>query len=179
MKRIILLLVLLIGIAGFSQEKIEVTKDGLINTTQVIELNSLTAKEIYTRINKYIQKNYVSPKDVSKGNIDNEFVSFNGLNKNCITEKVLISNFYSDIEYYITIDIKEGKIKYSIAKLVQIKRVYDSSYEIDLLSIVAGYYKSNGTIKPQFVKVKMDIEKVVNDTLTNLIASVKETKTDW
>ena len=181
MKRIVLLFVLLFNCICFGQSKIEITKEGLTNTTQVIELDSLSAKEIYSRINKYIQKNYTNPDKVSKGNIENEFISFNGIKKDCITEKVLMSIFYSDIEYYINIDIKEGRIKITISKLNKIKNINNDIYETSLFTMMgSGYFKSDGTIRSQYTKVKIDIEKVVNDMLNDLVVSImEEKKSDW
>lgn len=181
MKRIILGLVLFFNLVCFGQEKIEMTKDGLTNTEQIIKLDSLTAKEIYSRINKYIQKNYANPEAVSKGNVENEFISFNGIKKDCISEKVMVSTFYSDIEYYINIDIKDGKIKYSMSKLIQIKRIYDKTYPVDLLTMTgSGYFKSDGSIRNQYVKLKVDVEKVLNEITKDLVSSIKENKkSDW
>ena len=103
MKRIIITLVLMFSIYGFSQDEkkepviykdfknIEITKDGLINTTQVITLDNLSAKEIYTRLNSYIQKNYTNPNAVAKGAVENEFISFNGIKSNCVVNKIMFT----------------------------------------------------------------------------------------
>jgi len=183
MKNIILPFVLLFSIYGFGQNKIEITKEGLTNTTQIIALDSLSAKEIYSRINKYIQKNYSNPDKVAKGNIENEFVSFNGVIKDPIFYKSFGKERVIDclIEYYFNIDIKKGKIKLTISKLLETSPDIEGSIglNIDLLAI-KPMLKSNYAETEQVLKIRHDKEKAINDLVENFVSSIKETKkSDW
>lgn len=172
MKNIILPFVLLFSIYGFSQSKIDITKEGLINTTQVIALDSLNAKEIYSRINKYIQKNYTNPDKVSKGNIENEFVSFNGIDKSA----------YYNLEYYFNIDIKDKKIKIEISKMNEVVlRSNSDNVNINLLAPNSFiYFNKDGSLRDRNIEHKKVIEKKINDIVENFVSSIKESKkSDW
>ncbi|MEC4049781.1 DUF4468 domain-containing protein [Flavobacterium sp. SUN046] len=182
MKKAIILLAFSVSINALSQSKVEITKDGIINTDQVIKLDSISAKEIYTNINKYIQKNYSNPSYVAKGSIENEFISINGIKKNCVTEKVLLSNFYSDLEYYFNIDIKDSKIRITTSKLILNKKIDGSNYPTDLLNIKGSdYFKEDGSLRKQPLKKKEEIENAINTILIDIVSSIKDkkTKSDW
>jgi hypothetical protein len=194
MKRIILLLVLLFSISIFSQSKIEITKDGLSNTTQVIELNPLTAKEIYSRINKYIQKNYVSPKDVQKGNVENEFISFNGTSKYRTSIKSQKKDYFTTntLDFYFSIDIKDFKIRLVITKLDEsshIEGFESSDYNIDKkINLLTFNYKEglerselskDEGLKKQFLSLKYEKEKAINNLIDALITSIKNDNSNW
>ena len=65
----------------------------------------------------------------------------------------MLSTFYSDLEYYFNIDIKDGKIKITISKLIKID---DDNHKTDLFTMNGfGYFKNDGTIRSLYSKVKI------------------------
>ena len=181
MKKVFLLLAMSISMTSFSQSKFEITRDGLKNIEQVISVDSISAKEIYSKINKYIQKNYVNPNSVSKGNIENEFISFNGIKRNCIEQKILLTTYLDDLEYYFNIDIKDGKIRVSISKLNILYNVQGSSGSRNLLTAdLYTFFKSDGDVKKSQQKRKDDIENTVNGIINDIVAVIKDkSKSNW
>lgn len=183
MKKFILVLVLLISFIGFSQEKIEMTKDGIVNAEQIIKLDSLTAKEIYSRINKYIQKNYANPDLVSKGNIENEFISFNGIKKDCITRKIMLTNFYYSLEYFFNIEIKDGKIKLMLTKAQERNYSENVSYMNPINCFFPSTYNlfnNKGEPRTATSSLVIGFNNNINEVVNDLISSIKNSKkSDW
>ncbi|MGS0747300.1 DUF4468 domain-containing protein [Halpernia sp. GG3] len=152
----------------------KITKDGLTNAIQVINLDGLSAKEIYSRVNKYIQKNYTNPDKVSKGNIENEFISFNGIYaKNSILWKVALTKYYFDLEYYFDIDIKDNKFRLSITKLNE--RRDSMGFTGDginlLMSNPMNYFKKDGSVRSMYSDLIQSEQDATNKVLMDFVSS--------
>ncbi len=163
-------------------KNILMAKDGIENASQVIILDSLSAKEIYSRINKYIQKTYANPDKVSKGNVENEYISFNGIKNNCITRRILLTNYYYSLEYYFSIDIKDGKMKITLTKaeescneskgfMNRINCFFPNTYNL---------FNNNGEPRSATSSIVFGFDKNINEIVNEIIINIKGTKkSDW
>jgi hypothetical protein len=181
MKNIILFIALISF--GFinSQVKIELTKDGIINAEQVILLDTISSKQIYKRANNYIQKNYVNPNQVRKGNIENEYISFNGIKKSCVKQKIMFSNFTYSLEYFFDVNIKDGKIK---IRLNQATLIYDTEYrKLDMFTYGKSMnaFKSDGTVRNMYADLINNFNEQINLILNEFVLSLKgkDSQNNW
>lgn len=175
MKKLFLITAFLcLFVSANSQQKIEIIHSGMTNLTQVIEVKGVSAPDIYKRLQNYIQKNFAKPNKVSRGNIENEFLSFNGV-------KTFATNQYDRkiLDYFVSIDVKDEKIRVTFDKLSEFIEV--ANVTNDWVTINgSAYFDTNGNVLKKFTANKEYKESVVNSILNDLVNATKESRSkDW
>jgi hypothetical protein len=118
MKKINLSLVfLLIAFGGFTQENyFKLTPEWLVSlkdTTKnyvVVDVNNLTAKQLYDKAIMYVNERYKNPDAVLRGKIENEFLTFATHNDHMFDFRSGVP-IIVEVDYLTTISFKENRIK--------------------------------------------------------------------
>tara|TARA_A100001015_G_C15034372_1_gene735195 strand:+ start:1898 stop:2479 length:582 start_codon:yes stop_codon:yes gene_type:complete len=119
-----LTLLLFVPIILFSQdakkvESFKVTKESpsLINQFVVIDQDEMPVEEGYKRVIDWINITYNTPKEVIKGQIENDYIRIEGYQSSnpCIKSLGIVSCF--DNKYSISFEFKENKIKFQVTRL--------------------------------------------------------------
>lgn len=172
MKKIILV-AFIISCSILNAQKLLVTPEGLKDSLNIdknyviINVEGKTAKELYENVINYINVTYKNPKEVLKGNIENEFVSFETFVANFPLTKNGYAKMNIGTNYLTTLSFKDGKIKYEISD-IKMKAV-DSKYEVLFTGgAFSGYpiYNKSGELKRE--ETKEDIEKYFNNNIKNI-----------
>ena len=174
MKKLILLSAFFMFSLSNSQQKIEITPSGLSNISQVVELKGSNAPEIYKRLNNFIQKSYVNPEKVAKGNIENEFISLNGV------KKFESQGDMKSLNYFVSIDIKDDKMRVTFDKLSEY--IPAANLTTEWIGMNGNlYFDKSGNVIKRFAADKDSKEKAVNSILNEIVKSVKEMdkNSDW
>jgi hypothetical protein len=110
MKKLFLLLVL-VAISGFSQEKISISPTGVAPV--VIEMEGKTAAELFKKTKEWINTYYKNPQEVLKAEIENEMIRIDGFAVGGYKTKGLgvITNY--DYDYTLEIQFKDNKLRYN------------------------------------------------------------------
>ncbi|HUS87508.1 MAG TPA: DUF4468 domain-containing protein [Bacteroidales bacterium] len=185
MKYFTLLFFIAIGAFSYGQQLI-VTPDGLRDaediekTYVVINAEGKTANQLYDNALKFINKNYKSPDDVIKGNIQGEYLKFithvpDFLVVNNSGAKILI-----DADYTIELNFKDGKAKYEIIFLDMYWQ--NGPYKVLFTGgALEGYiiYNKKGELKRP--ETKTDIENFFNAQIESIteFLSGKSEKDEW
>jgi hypothetical protein len=167
MKKIVLI-AFIISCSLLNAQKLLVTPEGLKDSLNidksyvVISIEGKTAKDLYESVIKYVNITYKNPKEVLKGNIENEYISFETYVANFPLTKNGYAKMNIGTKYLTTLSFKDGKIKYEISDM-EMKAV-DSQYKV-LFSggAFSGYpiYNKSGELKRE--ETKEDIEKYFNN----------------
>ena len=186
MKKIILIALIFFSLCGYSQKFI-VTPEGIKDSLNidksyvVINVEGKTAKGLYEGVINYINVTYKNPKDILKGNVENEFISF----ETFVANFPLTKNGYAKMDigtkYTTTLTFKDGKIKCEISDIKM--KAIDSQYEV-LFSggAFSGYpiYNKSGELKRE--ETKKDIEKYFNNVIKNIsdyLSGKNKTNSEW
>ncbi len=168
-----------------SQEKeFKMTKDGFTDYI-VVEKEGKTAKELYIKTIEWINKFYNSPKDVIKGQIENEYIRIEGIDKKFTATPSFYGNkIPKEGKYQIEISFKDGKYKFDVISLSLYSppsRYSIGSWEDFKLNNVSEYYRNNGDIKgwarffPTLIPEQFNL---LNAQLSNYISGEGVTKTE-
>ena len=121
MKRILLVLILITSIV-YAQEY-TVTPDGLKDnanlekTYVVINTPGKTAEQNYNNAMKYINKTYKSPKDVIKGDVKGEYISFDTHVSNFLIVKNSGVKVVIDANYTVELSFKGDRVKLEVINI--------------------------------------------------------------
>lgn len=124
----IIVILFVLGIKyGFSQSQLEITKEpgekgNIVNRVSkeaVVTVEGKTAEELYTKALEWIQVSYKNPEEVQKGQIQNEYVRFQGVTSNliCVSALGMVSCY--DVRYTIELKFKDGRFKFEIIDFEQ------------------------------------------------------------
>ena len=171
MKSIILLLLLVVSISGFSQDSIfKVSKEGITDYI-VTSCETKTQSEMYKKTIEWISLTFKNSKEVIQSQVENEMIRIEGF-----TESF---NGYLDAMYLIEISFKEGKYKFDPIKFTMTKDMN----KFDFFSTYPSYFKSDGSVKERLKITVSAVENLVNGLnirLKEYILGIKsETKNDW
>jgi hypothetical protein len=89
-------------------------------TYLVINCEGKSAKELYDNAIKYINQNYKTPKEVIKGQIESEYLSFETHSPSVISFRRSGGHPTYDANYKTELYFKEGKVKYEIQNIEMI-----------------------------------------------------------
>lgn len=164
---------LLIAQAGISQETEFKFGPEEFTKFTVIPCEGKTKEEIYKKVNEWINKTYDSPKDVIKGQVENDYIRFQGTTKTLLCP----GGKCNDARYQIELSVKDGKYKFEVISIEQYLEGY--GWQPAILGGTSGYYK-NGKIKNMFKNYPTDIPKYFNTLNKSLEDFVMgRTKDDW
>ena len=189
MKRIVLLLMVFIPYIGFSQ--FILTKDGMVDEKDqsknylVYNFEGKTASELYVSVLTALTSHYVSAKD-ALSKVEGKIISINGIEQNgiCYGNFMGGCNRKFDLEYTMTIDFKDNKIRINTPIIGKTKG--DSFNNNNTYSLVGGggmfgtysTFNKEGKLKDE--SSKKSIEMFFNTLIQNVVNSVKkQDKDDW
>lgn len=180
MKNIILGLLMLFTVLGFSQEtEFKFTKDGFTDYV-VTDCKDKTAAELYKKTIDWISTTYNNPKEVIKAQIENDYLRFESVEKNLFCLKPTLC---SNMKYQIEVSFKDGKYKFDLLALDQdmpdVGWVHFGGLEDGKF-----YFNENGEVKSKFKIIADDIPKYfnsLNKSLYDFIINGGSTKkkNDW
>tara|TARA_B100001769_G_C21935501_1_gene504059 strand:+ start:210 stop:773 length:564 start_codon:yes stop_codon:yes gene_type:complete len=187
MKKILFVFILITSVV-YAQEY-TVTPDGLRDNSNadktyvVINTPGKTAGQNYNNAIKYINKTYKSPKDVIKGDVEGEYISFNTHVSDFLFVKNSGVKVVIDANYTIELSFKDERVKFEVINL----DMYNPEVNSKVLfqgSVWSGFpiykKKKNKLIRPE---TKTDIEVYFNNTINNikgfLLEEIKVTDDDW
>jgi hypothetical protein len=173
MKKIILLLTLYISITGcvFSQAqatpKFVLTKDGV--KPVVLNFSStLSSNEIYKKVKEWVNLTYKMPKSAIRIDNENALVKVGGIKTKAWKIRTNNFDYWYDLEYTLTIDIKEAKCRVTFG-------TDDVRWKV--------WFNPDGTTVKKFKDTKATFETSINEFLTSLNNQIKGqkkvTKDDW
>jgi hypothetical protein len=171
MKKLILILVILSSTTGllFSQPipKFNLTKDGVNPVVLNFDMG-LNAEQIYKRVKEWYAKSFQNPQTVIRIDTKNTLVKIAAFKEKAW--KIRDNNFdhYYDLEYTLTIEIKDAKCRVTFATA-------ETKYKV--------WFNQNGTTIPKFKESEATFENSINEPLTSLYKYIKEpkkvVKDDW
>ena len=178
MKKIIFELVLNLCISSSFSHHIEVFNMTKENTdTVIITLDSTYTKDIiFKRAKEWILYNYNTPSKVIKAEINNEYIRINGINKSVAKVNVLA---YIDLDYIMTIDVKDGKYRL----IVSINEILCNMKDCGYGFYYGSMFKKDGSIKGYYTNWVSGINTNLNATNLSLykyiISESKSNKNEW
>jgi len=191
MKRMIILVIAtILSMNGFAQNaQFIVTKDGLRDANDetknfvVIEVENVTAKELYDRSVKYVQEVYKNPDNVIKGSTNGEYLRIHTFVPSFMRYNNSGAKISIDADYYVELRFKDGKVRYEIVNLSMKGSGINSKYEVKFSGgIMSGYiiYKNNGDLFKK--EAKTDIEDYFNKQILALqlyLNNNSKTEDNW
>lgn len=172
MKKIIFIITLFTFSFHINAQNWKVKPEGLKNsidstkTYVVLPIENKTAKILYEESLKYINKNYKNPKEVIKGNIENEYLKFVTYEPKFTELKVGYNKIPWNIKYTTELNFKDGKVKYEITE-IEIKNEDNYPLGFQGSGISFYIYKKNGELKMQ--DAKTNIEEYFNNKTKSLL----------
>jgi hypothetical protein len=186
MKNIYLLTFLTLSLSVFGQEtEFKFSEDGFTDYV-VIECVGKTQTELYKKTIEWISVTFNTPKEVIKGQIENDYIRIEGSSKSLICLNVFGTKKYNNAIYQIEISFKPEKYKFDVIEIKQFGEPskYSSGgwYPVQIINI--GDYYKKGKIKSGFKYFPEFIPKYFNNLnlelkeflLSDKIPSKKE---DW
>jgi hypothetical protein len=184
MNRVFLFLLLAtISIATRAQNFI-ITPKGLTNAADsskryiVINVDSVSARDLYTRVYSYIQRTWKNPEFTNNGRIEGELLHVKNYAADAIVARGNLGmKLYLNLRYSLNLDFKTGKVRYEIVDL-NINTTADNgtsnSYYIPYTKgLVWCLYNKDGTVPKKGEGTKDQLEKYFNDQLKGIISAVK------
>lgn len=135
-----------------------ITKAEGLSPFIVVKTEGKTKEELYKKTIEWINKNYNKPSEVIKAQVENDYIRFQGIEKDLFCWDAL-KTFCSDIRYEIEISFKDGKYKFSVLRLEQYMKKYSSDYtrtiggnweELDLVKKSNWFYKKDGNMRGMY-----------------------------
>ena len=190
MKKLLLGLMLLTSVVGFSQET-EFTFNNERGMTDFVitPVEGKTAPEIYKQVIEWIKVTYKNPDKVILSTIENEYIRFEGSSSTLWCISSLGLKTYENTKYQIEIYVKEGKYKFDLISMecYQSPSQYSSGgwmsngfFNKNLTpEQLSGVYKKDGTLRALF-KYIQDVPLYFNDLNKSIVnASVQVKKDNW
>lgn len=176
-KVLILTLTILLSNLSFGQEipKLELTQNGV--EPIVVEVDSMTATEIYQQALYWVQETYKNPDKVLKAKIQNEKIRIDGFASNAWWLKTLGMKNNMDMEYVVEIEFKDGKYRFDY----QIGQFYVGSSGQRALYDYSTFYKRNGEVRKMYDDAIPSIELTMNSlsqSFYNYVTGKTEDKND-
>lgn len=159
----------------FSQTmpKFELTKNGF--EPIVISVDSSSAQVIYKKVNNWVQTYYKNPREVLKGNIENEEIRLEAVLLNAFKLKIAFSNFNYNLWYSLTILIKDNKIRVSI-----IENKVTLADGTRWAGTLGTFFDNDGNVKTKNTEQKEEVEKGINSILNSLSNYINnKNKVEW
>ncbi len=178
MNKIILLFAVLSSNIVLAQDipQLKLTPNGV--EPIVVQVDSLTASEIYKKALNWVQETYKNPDKVLKANITDEKIRIDGFAKPAFLWKSLGFDQSMNMDYTVEISFKDGK--------------YRLEYIIGQFYIDGGqrarytytsFYKANYEIKKSYVDAVPSLEQTMNNLSKSfynyVVGSNSNVDKDW
>jgi hypothetical protein len=174
MKKLFLLL-FLVSMSAFAQEKISITPTGV--APAVIEMPGKTAAELYKKTKEWINIYYKNPKEVLKGDIENDLIRIDGFAVGGYKTKGMGIVYDFDYSYTLEIQFKEGKCRYEYI----VGRFSTNGARV--MYDYADFFKKDGSIRKVYEYSVESINQTINDNYISfcdyLSGKTQAQKKDW
>lgn len=185
MKKLLLLTAILCSNLILAQENFSYNEEGLTPEYIVLEKESMTQEQLYTKAINWIKETYKNPDKVIKAQIENEKVRFEGVEMDLICRSALGTSHCFNATYTIEIEFREGKSKFTPTNLTY--RIPRSQYNAEMIedvSFLSGekYYKRNGKLKGVTKSLPEAVEKhfsTLYSSYYNYINESSSEKEEW
>ncbi|MBK5212032.1 MAG: DUF4468 domain-containing protein [Flavobacteriaceae bacterium] len=157
MKKIILLLAVFSSSLLLAQNipQLKLTPNGV--EPIVVEVDGLTASEIYKKALNWVQETYKNPDEVLKANITDEKIRVNGYDDDAYSWKAGGMTHNMGMQYTLEISFKDGKYKYEcIVGEININGGQRLNFSQFL-------FKNNGDVKKTYSYAVPSLEQTMND----------------
>ncbi|MCG2419995.1 DUF4468 domain-containing protein [Aequorivita sp. F47161] len=175
MKKIILLLAVLSSSIVLAQDipQLKITPNGV--EPIVVEVDSLTASDIYKKALNWVQETYKNPDKVLKANITDEKIRIDGFANSAFWWQSLGIKQTMDMEYTIEISFKDGK--YRLEYIVG--QFYVPGGQRALYTY-SSFFKKSGEVRKAYDDAIPSIEQTMNELSLSLYnyVSGKTSKVD-
>ncbi|NQX42538.1 protein of unknown function [Pedobacter steynii] len=162
------------------------TSNGFINSADstknyvVVDMQGKSQQDLYKKSLIYLSGLYVSPKEVLS-TIENESITVNSTAKNAIKMKVLFLNPSWDVNYTITFQFKDGKLRIADPT---VNRMYTTTGDVSRTATInpsdgqnnKEIFNRKGVLKEK--DGKENLEKLINKFVANYIAGINSAKQD-
>lgn len=158
MKRITLLLTVLLSSLMFGQEipQLKLTSNGV--KPIVVEIEGMSAKDMYQKAQNWVQETYKNPDKVLKASIENEKIRISGFASNAWWWQSLGIKQTMDMEYTVEVSFREGRYRFEYI----IGQFYISGGQKVLYSYPTFYRKRDGEIRKAYVDAVPSLENTMN-----------------
>lgn len=158
MKKIILLLAVLSSSIVLAQDipQLKLTPNGV--EPIVVEVDSLTASEIYKKALNWVQETYKNPDEVLKANITDEKIRVDGFAKPAFIWTTLGIKQYMNMDYTVEISFKDGKYRFEYI----IGQFYIDGGQRARYTYTS-FYKANYEVKKSYVDAVPSMEQTMNN----------------
>jgi hypothetical protein len=186
MKKIILLSLLTFSTIIYSQEtEFKFSKDGFTDFV-ITQCEGKTQTELYKKALDWVSVTFKNPKEVTKAQIENDYIRIEGSSSSLICLNILGKKF-NNATYQIEISFKDGKYKFDVIEVKQYTEPsqYSSGGWTEVgLTNTEAYYNKKGEIRgvfkyfPEFIPPyfnKLNLE--LKDFL--LSDKIPSKKSDW
>ena len=161
-KNLMLLVAVVLYSTLFSQEipKLKLTPTGV--APFILNLDNLSASEIYKKSLDWVQETYKNPNEVLKANIENKKIRIDGFSPHALTFRSMGVKITWGVFYSLEISFKDGKCRYKYT----IDR-FTADEGTRVLITYADFYKKNGDIRKAYNTAVPTLETSMNDLLLN------------
>lgn len=115
MKKLFLLIIMFTTFINAQETEFKLTPQ-VFTDYIVLPFDGKTESELYKKALQWIEVTYKNPKEVLKGNIENDYIRFQGSKPGLVVMNALGRHPY-DSRYMIEITFKNGKCKFDIIEL--------------------------------------------------------------
>ncbi|KFC20951.1 DUF4468 domain-containing protein [Epilithonimonas lactis] len=183
MKKILLFAILISGLfSSQTANEFSLTKENGLTDYVVTETPNKTKEEIYKKTLDWINRTYQRADDVIQGQIENEYVRFQGVDKSSLCKNPNNNLIFTCIEirYQIEISVKDGKYKFDVLETEQHNYMYPKFSSNPWMPLEYKFDKK-GNVKPQKVSELPREYNRLNENLKDYILNGAETnvKNDW
>ena len=173
MRKLIILMLMIVGFSSQSQEKFEYTIEGLTEYV-VIEFDENTNP--YNEVMKWIQYNFKSPEKVIKADLRDEMIRIEGFSQGAICNKSLGVTTCSDALYTIEFNFKENRCRVKPFQLIISQGINKYSVPLDHGK---GYHKKNGELRKSNGNVVKEIENLFNNIVESIVNQNTTDDEEW
>lgn len=179
-KLLTIALVLLSGIT-FGQTDFRVDHNGITDYV-VTEIPNKNAKEIYSLVLEWVNKNYNNPSQVIQSKKENEYIRIMAVSAN-VVPFVSLHTMYMDLRYQIEIAVKDEKFKLEIISMEKYSEPSQYGMGGYFLINFDHIYKSNKEVRRGWKLLPEALETKFNELNTDISDFIKYEKTstrkDW
>jgi hypothetical protein len=173
MKTIYILVFILLTNIAFAQQiaSFELTKNGV--SPIVVNVDSLSASELYKRTHHWIEDYYKDQRNVLKTDVQDQKIKIDGLKKNAWFYTSADVTIQYDVEYSCYIDFEDNRLTlaFEFGKTwLHNDSKASNSYSIDYRKI----WKESGEVHKIYKEAKPGMEQMMNELSHSLLNYLKD-----
>jgi len=175
---ITLFLLMFISASILGQQTIitKLNENGKLTGQLITELKGKTAEQIYKKSEEWIAYTFTNTESVTQAKLESKMLRLIGVSQSALGP---LMGFNFDLFYQIQIDIKEGRIRFTVTELKQVSQ--SSPYTKIALELM--YKKGKLKKNKRFIKLKNQIDETLSSIQQSLISHIigkeKILKDDW